>query len=194
MRYAPDSETKRGAYPDFCYLYRTNLQYRHDPADRIHTSSPHPRFSPRHRRNRGQPAAAARRRAGASLHKTLLRRTFDQRKRRSRRPHGPRSHLRPAGPRARILLRPHARRQRRHAGTCQIDAHRRRTDDPRHPGPAQPRHVAGHLSLRIPQPRFGSPHRRHHNRIARSRFRRKTDRLAGKLHLSRNGSPNKGKQ
>lgn len=27
MRYAPDSETKRGAYPDFCYLYRTNLQY-----------------------------------------------------------------------------------------------------------------------------------------------------------------------
>ena len=81
MRYAPDRATAKGACSDFCYLYRSNLQHRHDPADRIHTTPPHPRVSPRHGRNRGQPAAAARRRAGASLHQTHLRRSFDQRKR-----------------------------------------------------------------------------------------------------------------
>ena len=56
MRYAPERATAKGACSDFCYLYRSNLQHRHDPADRIHTTPPHPRVSPRHGRNRGQPA------------------------------------------------------------------------------------------------------------------------------------------
>ena len=38
MRYAPDRATAKGACSDFCYLYRSNLQHRHDPADRIHTT------------------------------------------------------------------------------------------------------------------------------------------------------------
>lgn len=53
MRYAPDRATAKGACSDFSYLYRSNLQHRHDPADRIHTTPPHPRVSPRHGRNRG---------------------------------------------------------------------------------------------------------------------------------------------
>lgn len=59
MRYAPDRATAKGACSDFSYLYRSNLQHRHDPADRIHTTPPHPRLSPRHGRNHGQPADAA---------------------------------------------------------------------------------------------------------------------------------------
>ena len=40
MRYAPDRATAKGACSDFSYLYRSNLQHRHDPADRIHTTPP----------------------------------------------------------------------------------------------------------------------------------------------------------
>ena len=165
MRYAPDRATAKGACSDFSYLYRSNLQHRHDPADRIHTTPPHPRVSPRHGRNHGQPAAAARRRAGASLHQTHLRRSFDQRKRRSRRPHGPLGHLRPAGPRARILLRPHARRRRRYAGARQIDARRRIADNSDYGRPVEPRSVAGRLPVRVPQSRRRTQDRRHGRRL-----------------------------
>ena len=49
-------------------------------------------------------------------------------------------------------------------------------DMPAHAKSAQPRHMAGHLPLRIPQPRFGPPHRRHPNRIVRPQFRRQAGR------------------
>ena len=90
---------RQGACSDFSYLYRSNLQHRHAPHREFHlvTDEITANLPP-------LPDAGL-------VHlfiKHTSTRSFDQRKRRSRRPHGPLSHLRPAGPRARILLRPHA--------------------------------------------------------------------------------------
>ena len=145
MRYAPDRATAKGACSDFSYLYRSNLQHRHDPADRIHTTPPHPRVSPRHGRNHGQPAAAARRRAGASLHQTHLRRSFDQRKRR------PGCAARPAARSARGVSRPArvpaCRGQFDRAPQVQLC---RPEPDRAHRGrQAPPRDLAGRVLLRV---------------------------------------------
>lgn len=76
---------------------------------------------------------------------------FHQRKRRPRRPSRYGTDSEPSCEGKRTVLRPHARRCRRHARPRQKQLVRRKPDHSYNQRPPKPRHVARHLPLRIPQ-------------------------------------------